>query len=261
MSLRRRASGPRRGGLLRWLELGLWAVACLAVGAVVAASVETRWTRLQADRMLARATSVANPQGAPLPGPMEPDGDGHRSPVLAEGDVIGRIDIPDLGISASILEGDSSSVLRRAVGHIPRTELPGDGGNVGLAGHRDTFFRALEHVVAGQEVLVETLWGSRRYEVVSTRVVDPQDGYVLDDDALEHIVDDTLEAEGFEELRSGTSGSEEREILTLVTCHPFDYIGPAPRRFVVHARRIAADSPIPSSPSGTPVRERGRWTL
>lgn len=240
-------SRRRRRSLLRWLEHGLWLVACLSLGAVLAAGVETRWTKLQADRRLARNSSAVDPQGAPLRGPTEP---GHE---LAEGDLIGRIDIPDLGISAAVLEGDSSSVLRRAVGHIPGTELPGGGGNVGLAGHRDSFFRALEHAAPGQEILVESLWGSQRYEVVSTRVVDPQDGYVLDDDALG--------ARGFGGTPAGTSGAEPPEILTLVTCHPFDYIGPAPRRFVVHARRIVPTSAAPDPTGGRPVRAEGRWKL
>lgn len=252
MSSRLRSSRRRRG-VLRWLEHGLWVVACLSLGAVLAAGVETRWTKLQADWKLAERSGAAQPQGAPLPAPEASGEDGDPVPGLAEGDLIGRIDIPDLGISAAVLEGDSASVLRRAVGHIPRTELPGHGGNVGLAGHRDSFFRALEHVAPGQEVVVNTLWGSRRYEVVSTQVVDPQAGYVLDDDALG--------PSGFQGSPVGTAGAEQPEILTLVTCHPFDYIGPAPRRFVVHAGRIVPGSPTPATPRGKPVREEGRWTL
>lgn len=112
-----------------------------------------------------------------------------------------------------ILEGTDDRTLRRAVGHIPGTPLPGQPGNVAIAGHRDTFFRALRNVRKDDEITLMTLEGSYRYRVDSISVVGPEDTQVLDN-----------------------SGSD---ILTLVTCYPFYFVGPAPRRFIVRAQRIS----------------------
>ncbi len=128
------------------------------------------------------------------------------------GEPLGRIDIPRLGIVAIIEEGVDVETLRRAVGHIPGTPLPGQRGNVGLAAHRDTFFRPLRNVQHDDEITLTTVYGSYRYLVDSTQIVAPEDIQVLDD----------------------TGGT----ILTLVTCYPFYYVGSAPKRFIVRAHRI-----------------------
>ena len=127
--------------------------------------------------------------------------------------VLGRIDIESVGISAIVVEGTNTASLSRAVGHISGTALPGQPGNVGLSAHRDTFFRPLRHIEANHIIRIATPHGEYRYRVVSTKVVRPSDVSVLD---------------------AGT-----REVLTLVTCYPFYFIGPAPRRFIVRAERIA----------------------
>jgi sortase A len=108
-----------------------------------------------------------------------------------------------------IVEGTEEKTLQRAVGHISGTALPGEQGKVGLAGHRDTFFRALRNIRQDDEVTLTTLSGSYRYRVDSIKVVAPQDGDVLID--------------------SGGS------VLTLVTCYPFYFLGSAPKRFIVRA--------------------------
>jgi sortase A len=128
------------------------------------------------------------------------------------GEIIGRIEAPRVGISVVVAEGDSASVLRHAAGHIPGTALPGELGNVGISAHRDTFFRPLRDIRRNDSISVSTLRGEYRYRVVSTRIVMPEDVSVLE------------------------PGSD--EVLTLVTCYPFYFIGPAPRRFVVRARRV-----------------------
>ena len=102
--------------------------------------------------------------------------------------------------------------LRRAAGHIKGTALPGTSGNVGIAGHRDTLFRPLRHIRQDDVITLTTLQGLYRYRVVSTKVVSPYDVAVLNPDG--------------------------REILTLVTCYPFHFVGPAPDRFIVRATRI-----------------------
>jgi len=156
-------------------------------------------------------------------------GGGHLPPVLAEanrasaespglvsrgGAPLGRIEIRRIGLTAMIVEGIDDRTLQRAVGHFPGTALPGQPGNVAVAGHRDTFFRALRHVRKDDEITLTTLTGSYRYRVDSTEVVEPEAVEVLDDS------DDA--------------------ILTLVTCYPFDFVGPAPRRFIVRAHRSPA---------------------
>ncbi len=124
--------------------------------------------------------------------------------------VIGRLEIPRLGIQAMVREGVDDETLKVAVGHIPGTARPGEAGNIGLAAHRDTFFRALKGVRKGDLMRLTTLDGSETYHVASATVVDPAQVGVL----------------------AGTIGTRE---LTLVTCYPFDFIGAAPKRFVVAA--------------------------
>jgi len=127
------------------------------------------------------------------------------------GALVGRIEIPRIGLKTMIVEGVSQRTLAVAVGHIPGTALPGEAGNVALAAHRDTFFRGLRAVHTGDEILLTTLGGLFVYRVKSFEVVGPQDTGVLAD-----------------------SG---KPSLTLVTCYPFHYVGPAPDRFIVHAER------------------------
>jgi sortase A len=132
--------------------------------------------------------------------------------ILAEGDVIGEIQVPRLGLTAIVIQGDSLADLRRAVGHLPKSALPGEWGNVALAGHRDTFFRPLRDIRLGDEIRFKTRERSFQYRVESIEVVAPTDIRVLE----------------------SSTGRD----LTLLTCFPFHYVGPAPKRLVVHAREV-----------------------
>lgn len=129
-----------------------------------------------------------------------------------DGSLLGRIEIRRLGLKAMILEGTEEATLRRAVGHVAGTPLPGQPGNVGLAAHRDTFFRGLRDVQVDDEIILTTLNGPYRYRVESTKVVAPDDT-----DAL---------------------AASDEAMLTLVTCYPFDFIGSAPERFIVRAHLL-----------------------
>jgi len=133
-------------------------------------------------------------------------------PPAVTGGLIGRLEIPRLRLSSIVIEGTSRTTLRRAVGHITGTALPGQPGNVGISGHRDTFFRPLRNIRPNDIITLTTLLGEYRYRVVSTKIVGPRDVAVLDP--------------------SGT------EILTLVTCYPFYFVGSAPSRFIVRAERV-----------------------
>ena len=136
--------------------------------------------------------------------------DAAAAPALVDGVSIGEIQIPRLGLAAMVVQGDSAAILQRAVGHLADTALPGEPGNVVLAGHRDTFFRPLKRVRTGDAITLKTRNGDFEYLVESTAVVRPSDLQVI----------------------QPTNG----RTLTLITCFPFSYVGPAPDRFIVRAR-------------------------
>src|SRR5579859_2882562 len=134
-------------------------------------------------------------------------------PAVSEGSLIGRIKIPRIDLSAIVLEGIETQTLRLAVGHLPGTPLPGGKGNIDLAAHRDTFFRGLRKVRKGDMITLSTVSGAQyQYRVGSITVVSPNNTEILN--------------------------ASEGPGLNLITCFPFNYIGPAPRRFVVHADEI-----------------------
>jgi sortase A len=132
--------------------------------------------------------------------------------ILVEGEAIGEIQVPRLGLKAIVVQGDSPANLKRAVGHLSKSALPGEWGNVALAGHRDTFFRTLRDIRLGDEIKFKTRERSFEYLVESIEVVAPTDIRVLE----------------------SSTGHD----LTLLTCFPFHYVGPAPNRFVVRAREV-----------------------
>jgi sortase A len=132
-----------------------------------------------------------------------------------EGTALARLSIPDLKLDLIVVEGVSPKDLSVAPGHIPGTSLPGHAGNVGIAGHRDTVFRRLKSLRLNQIITLTAVDTKVRYRVVSLEVVSPSDVRVL----------------------YATS----RDTLTLVTCYPFNFVGSAPKRFIVRAERIAAD--------------------
>lgn len=156
------------------------------------------------ERTAAPATPEPSQPAEPVPGQKAPK----RSML------IGRLEIPRLNMKVMVREGADESTLRRAVGHIPGTALPGTAGNVALAGHRDTFFRGLRDIRRSDSIDLMTEDGTYRYQVQSTKIVGPRDVDVL-----------------------AASGGE---TLTLVTCYPFYYVGSAPKRFIVRATQVAA---------------------
>jgi len=129
---------------------------------------------------------------------------------------IGRLEIPRIGLSAIVMEGDDENTLNVAVGHLPDTPLPWQKGNAAFAGHRDTFFRPIRRIQTGDEIRLVTPRGTFRYRAIRQVVVEPNELWVLDPSPA--------------------------AALTLITCYPFDFVGPAPRRFVVHAERILETS-------------------
>jgi sortase A len=211
---------------LRWLEWALYALAVVCLGIYIYAFLDARWFEMRQSRRLEEALHAkasANAAARPRPGgaiaAMPPPSSAAdrlgsfrasaQPPALPEGELLGRIEVPRVHVSALVLEGVDPLTLRRGVGHIPGTALPRQPGNVGLAGHRDKFFRGLKDVRRGDVITLTTPDGTFHYHVDWTRIVEPHDTAVLD--------------------------PSPQPSLTLVTCYPFYYIGSAPDRFIVRA--------------------------
>jgi sortase A len=208
----------RTNPILRWSRYIFFIVATLTLGYCGFVLLDAKLFQSYQSWRFQQAVQVSQPLASSValhPVPVE------ASFVLAEstavpsreGAALGRIEISRIGLSAMIMEGIDDKTLRRAVGHFPGTELPGQQGNFVIAGHRDTFFRPLRKVRLDDEITLTTLHGSFRYRVDATRVTQPEDISALDN-------------------------SDDDSIMTLVTCFPFEFVGHAPQRFVVRAHRI-----------------------
>lgn len=120
--------------------------------------------------------------------------------------------IDELALEVPVYESTDEWNLNRGAGWIEGTSPIGRSGNVGVAAHRDGYFRALQDVELGQKLMLETINGTVDYRISSIQIVAP--------DAIEVLA------------------PTERDSITLVTCYPFYYVGPAPQRFIVTAQRI-----------------------
>jgi sortase A len=190
-----------RGRLfLRWMRRFLIVTGALAVSYVALAMLYAKVYQEAAGNRLEKQIHAHEQKTANL-----------TSVDDKEGDVLGRIEIPRLGVKVAILEGTTAQILRLGVGHIAGTALPGESGNIGIAGHRDTYFRALKDIRANDEIQIQTATGLSKYEVDSVQIVAPGD--------------------------TGVLAASAESAVTLVTCYPFYFIGAAPKRFIVHARR------------------------
>lgn len=190
----------RASWLLVWTRRVLFAIGALAFSYVAFVLLQARLYQQSANNILeqeihAEGRHQANPSQG----------------TAQQGDILGRIEIPRLGMKVAILEGTTSQILQLGVGHIAGTALPGELGNIAIAGHRDTFFRALKDIRTHDEIQIQTATDLSRYEVDGVEIVDPANIAVL----------------------APSSDSA----LTLVTCYPFHFIGAAPKRFVVHAHK------------------------
>jgi LPXTG-site transpeptidase (sortase) family protein len=128
---------------------------------------------------------------------------------LRAGDYVARLEAPSVGLVATVLEGSTDDTLAKAAGHIEETPVPGESGNVGIAGHRDTTFRRVRNLAVGDTLTLTTTSGRFDYRITRMFIVAP--------DAVS-VLDPTV-----------------RPSLTLVTCYPFTFIGHAPKRYIVQA--------------------------
>jgi len=188
--------------------LGLYGYAYLE--RVVYQSYESREFDRRADR---NAAPVAVSRGPVVP-IGRPSGRSVASSKLPPASaLLGRLSIPRLHLAGMVREGIDRNTLQIAIGHIPGMALPGQAGNVGVAGHRDTFFRGLKDLKTGDEIQFSTSSGDFQYIVESLIIVEPDNVSAL--------------------------AERSDNVLTLVTCYPFSYIGAAPKRFVVRARQVS----------------------
>jgi sortase A len=135
------------------------------------------------------------------------------SKPLKAGEIIGKVNIPRIKLSAAVAEGDDEKTLGKAVGHLPDTPLPWHRrGNVAFAAHRDGLFRPLEKIRLHDDVHVVTSRGEYHYRVTKTHIVDPDDVWVI--------------------------APTKVPTITLITCYPFSFVGNAPRRFIVQAELV-----------------------
>ena len=246
----RRRSGRRA---LHWLEGLLLVTGLICFGWFgynwLASAADQLWSNYELDaRISGEAPTIRgffdrfiHPQSRPLPSPPAPGvpsvAESIPEPTAIEsGENIGRIEIPRLDISTMLRQGTDDETLSRAAGHVPWTALPGEEGNVGIAAHRDSYFRNLRNVREGDLIRVTTPGGTYEYKVESTKIVMPTDVEVLD--------------------------PTPQRSVTLVTCYPFYFIGHAPKRFIVRARQVEATnelteaSTVPAKPKPTAAKRR-----
>jgi sortase A len=207
-----------RENLLHWLERGLLALGIGLAAWCAAVLVEARFHN-SAPIAPSGQLKVTQTLVTSLPGDA---GTPKAAPAPSAGAVIGRLEAPSIKMSAAVLEGSDDATLRRGAGHIEDTPLPGQAGNVGIAGHRDTVFRPLRNIQVGDALQLTTADSLYRYRISKTLIVGPDDVYVLD--------------------------PTKEPTLTLVTCFPFEYVGHAPKRFIVQAQLVGQEKRTATAP-------------
>jgi sortase A len=213
--VRRDTARTRRAAILRAWEWSLSAAGVLCLVGYALACAHTAWFQSGEQQAFERALAeVAQAQHDRSEWSTErirqfEEAGGAPPEALA------RLDVPEAGLSVMVLDGTDAWTLNRAVGHIEGTARPGEDGNIGIAGHRDGFFRGLRRLEVGDALTLTTLDGVASYEVVELNVVSPVDVEVL--------------------------GATAEPTLTLVTCYPFYYVGDAPERFIVRAQRTRVE--------------------
>lgn len=135
------------------------------------------------------------------------------------GAAIARLSIPKLDAVLYVVEGDDNGDLKRGPGHLIGSAMPGQDGNCVIAGHRDTHFRVLRNIEKGDEILLTRNGETWRYRVDELSIISPDNLSPLQ--------------------------PSHTPVLNLITCYPFNYLGSAPKRFIVHAR--LEDEPLRAS--------------
>jgi sortase A len=203
---------PSRSNVLKWIERALW-TGGIAIGAwtLVVLAQNWYWARVP---IPSEPASIPSARRLPGEDPSETSGTSGRSSRRVEaGAWLARLEAPAVRLKATVLEGSDDRTLRRAAGHIEYTPRPGEPGNIGIAGHRDTTFYPLRNLQVGDHLTLTTAKTVYEYRVARVWVVEPEDIRVLDPTS--------------------------EPALTLVTCYPFTFVGNAPKRFIVRARLLS----------------------
>ena len=207
---------------LRWLSYLLVIAGGAALGWCAAILTDAYLAQRSAREQLASMPRAASTPSVVLPAPALPP---PSSAVVKAGTPLAELSIPRIGLSVVVLQGSDTDTLRAGPGHIETTPLPGESGNVAIAGHRDSFFRPLRNVQVGDDILLDTPTARVHYRVSSYSVVNSSEVSVL---------------------RPTTDN-----MLTLVTCFPFQFIGSAPDRFIVRANFVANGEVSPDPRPGS----------
>jgi sortase A len=219
--------GGKGGGARRLLEWALLAVGSVLLVVYAAARIHGEAGRRAGLRQFASLEKGVHRASLTLPSPSAVDDrlwsakrivSFRESLRQSQAPPIAVLRIPRIGLEVPVLEGTDELNLNRGVGRIEGTSVPGGGGNLGIAGHRDGFFRGLKDVARGDAITLETLSGPETYVIDSIKIVAPDDVSVLDPTT--------------------------QPVLTLVTCFPFYFVGDAPERYIVRA--VRQGSPVAS---------------
>ena len=192
---------------LRWLELALMGIGLAAAVLYACMNVPAVIARMQTPATAASSDGAVIPVSALGSAYLR----GERTDL--DGTTIGTISVPQIRLSAPLIEGVEDRDLRRGVGHVPGSAQSGGLGNMVLAAHRDTVFRPLRSIQKGMDIQVKGAEGTFHYHVDSLQVVAPNRLDVLE-----------------------ISNQPE---VTLITCYPFNFIGSAPMRFIVKAHLVS----------------------
>jgi sortase A len=189
---------------------------CLVSSAACLLTVAFAWVHRYRSQAEARITfeQLISESTVPVPPPQKIEKPAVRNQGPSK-QPIAKLEINRLGISGFVEEGLDAPTLARAIGHSPSSAKPGDSGNIVLAAHRDTFFSGLKDVKLDDTIEMQSPSGATHiYKVSQILIVDAKDSQ-----ALQSLAD--------------------QDMLTLVTCYPFHFIGSAPQRLIVQAQPIA----------------------
>ncbi|MED4454109.1 class D sortase [Metabacillus fastidiosus] len=131
---------------------------------------------------------------------------------LSAGEAVGILEIPRLEAKLPIVEGTDNESLEKGVGHYTGSYYPGENGQIVLSGHRDTVFRGAGKLKNGDELILQLPYGKFFYEIIDTEIVDKDDRSII------------------------TLQNDEEELI-LTTCYPFTYVGNAPERYIIYAKK------------------------
>jgi len=226
----------RRSSLLRIAEISALILGVILIGLYLTAKADSLFASRSAIDRFNRARTIevskiqqeyAAPEtvsSRPVDTTLWSEGrvEAFRQSLLVDLDLpLAVLKVPSLGLEVPVFDGTDEVILNRGAGRIESTALPGQPGNIGIAGHRDGFFRQLSDVSLGDTIIVETIGSSATYTIEDILVVEPSDVWVLD-----------------------PTGSQ---TVTLVTCYPFYFIGSAPQRYIVRAALKSSDDTLTRS--------------